>query len=619
MDHQNSSSETPVASTISPFDDNTLGKSTPEDTKVIIQAVSTEENYEVSKHPPTPKLATKAPNYSRLVPSSVRQRSFRRYSPKMTLQSQKPQPKSKPIQAHEPKCALCLTDFTSESYHARVEHFPQCWKTLHSRVVPSKTPTMTSQLLSIDEESSTTETDTDPEDFESYGSITPPARIQPKDTPPTSCVLCATSLSHLDDITAFNHRLCCLNTVRPIFCPICTQLFLSGGELWDKVAMLWHLHNCQHGGSLGAIDKDNFDVLKAAWGGRQYVLENMLLRNFGKRGSWRPQDHSNNYRTKVKLGYMVGGEEMYAVDPTPLRAVATNLLDAGMEESKVVRNEQLDAISMEKFRRSKFAVLGSSGTKEMPEEFKAEVVEVWHIPAVEDDMQLTTAALELIVSPEAPSRRPTSPSNTDNPSTKSESNGLTIIPRIPPGFHFQTTSSEDLDAILEVPTRPSSPINIECLLDAQLDFASINLQGYENAILEDPDLLDAVVYEGTDSVIPEPDLCRMQNSCNTVQLNEADNDEDDSADTFQDASVSRKTAPLSVATVPRARPNFTCADEVNEYVEFETYDYAPRGTLPVSLRSGIFTQLDPHMSWKEQSRRNIALCVFGGVEAMNDE
>jgi hypothetical protein len=187
--------------------------------------------------------------------------------------------------------------------------------------------------------------------------------------PTTSCLLCNTSLTHLDPIAAFNHRVYCITHHRPYFCPICSTNFLYP-VVWDRPDVAWHLHNCQHGGKLTVLDRADFGSLTDAWNGRMVVLERVIFRTGGG------GEAAGRYRRKNEVG-VDRGDGVYWAGETGLR-VARLVKGAEVEVTTVWEACTPDSVDMEKFRRRTFPVLHVPGGNRIPEGWKlvGETVEV---------------------------------------------------------------------------------------------------------------------------------------------------------------------------------------------------------------------------------------------------
>jgi hypothetical protein len=217
----------------------------------------------------------------------------------------------KPIQSHEAKCAICRLNCSIRTVRARVQHMNQCRDKLCQRahdhlILKTNLVSLLSGPRSISGESE--EDGNDVSESSSTASFsdsllpttlhlsTPPA----SQTPRTSCLICAISLTHLDAIASFTYRACCIASHRPVFCPICFANFLHQ-FVWDRPDIAWHLHNCHNSGRLSQIEKDSFEALAAAWSGRMKVLDHALMRRAGE-GS----RTMSSYKAKKEDGFCKG-------------------------------------------------------------------------------------------------------------------------------------------------------------------------------------------------------------------------------------------------------------------------------------------------------------------------
>jgi hypothetical protein len=197
----------------------------------------------------------------------------------------------KPIQSHEAKCAICRLNCSIRTVRARVQHMNQCRDKLCQRahdhlILKTNLVSLLSGPRSISGESE--EDGNDVSESSSTASFsdsllpttlhlsTPPA----SQTPRTSCLICAISLTHLDAIASFTYRACCIASHRPVFCPICFANFLHQ-FVWDR--------------------PDSFEALAAAWSGRMKVLDHALMRRAGE-GS----RTMSSYKAKKEDGFCKG-------------------------------------------------------------------------------------------------------------------------------------------------------------------------------------------------------------------------------------------------------------------------------------------------------------------------
>lgn len=269
------------------------------------------------------------------------------------------------IKAHQSKCTICHFDFSSTSTTAQdhIAHFQECWKDFQNGLqrkermkrdrVAIKKPVSMAKQTSLYPLSA---------EIDSKADLGP--NLSASGIPLTSCILCTRDLSNRrDEIDALNHRMSCMDKFRPTHCPICSERFYDDeGRWWARQDIIWHLHNCHHGGSLGVIAQDDFETSLAAWRARSEIAERTLVKHFGAKKNWGRQQHRAHYMEKMLSGKEKEGNK-YSAGNSPLRKVIR--VEEGGREVTIWRKTAVPAwIDLERFRRSSFSVL------EIPEEEK---------------------------------------------------------------------------------------------------------------------------------------------------------------------------------------------------------------------------------------------------------
>ncbi|UPX18662.1 uncharacterized protein EKO05_0008954 [Ascochyta rabiei] len=172
---------------------------------------------------------------------------------------------------------------------------------------------------------------------------------------PRNCAHCALPLEHFTSLDAFHHRRLCLEKSAPAHCPVCFGPFPTVSERCTWVDLHWHVHGCQHGGALSAIDKDDFESLEARCQGRSRGVWKVFGRNegffLGVRRGWTHREHRDSFREKTKDS--VAGA--YTTRPSRLRSFA--VLDRGaVRVVQRVRSGRRVWASLGRFLCSQFAV-----------------------------------------------------------------------------------------------------------------------------------------------------------------------------------------------------------------------------------------------------------------------
>jgi hypothetical protein len=308
--------------------------------------------------------------------------------------------------------------------------------------------------------SSTSSSSSDSDSTSSSSDLPPSTTAIALQIPTSSCLICATSLTHLDPIAAFNHRVYCITNHRPYFCPICSTNFLYP-LVWDRPDIAWHLHNCQHGGKLTALDRTDFGALTDAWNGRMAVLERVI---FGTGGGG---EAAGRYKRKKEQGVW-RGDGLYWVGETGLR-MARVVKGSEVEVTTAWEACTPDSVNVEKFRRRAFPVLGVPRGSQIPEGWKLvgktvemEVLETTNVG--EDDGQKDYDAdiagyssvesdEDMVEAAEVKSRDECMAETADVDShdeVKADSTSNEPLIRPPPGFSNPTTTMEMLDAVLDI-------------------------------------------------------------------------------------------------------------------------------------------------------------------------
>ncbi|KAF3003521.1 hypothetical protein E8E13_005336 [Curvularia kusanoi] len=259
-------------------------------------------------------------------------------------------------------CGVCSIDYTTASPEERVAHFNYCWHK-NRGATPRHDGTEDHQQDSEDESISDetisevgVEAPTD--SIEELPSITRPD--------PSTCALCSDSLVSLSDLDAFHHRYVCWDDTKPLRCPVCLVDFSNvfDREEYTMEDILWHVHNCQHGGSLSVIDKDDFDNLLSRWRGRMHAVWRFYRADNGRgpgRENWTSRSHDRSYRRKKEQGHQFS-LTMYVIPQTTLRRV--ELYDE-LGELKVIKRVESNLRArghVENFRKSAFTIPGPNSS-----------------------------------------------------------------------------------------------------------------------------------------------------------------------------------------------------------------------------------------------------------------
>jgi hypothetical protein len=309
--------------------------------------------------------------------------------------------------------------------------------------------------------SSTSLSSSDSDSISSSSDLPPSTTTIALQIPTTSCLICATPLAHLDSIAAFNHRVYCITNHRPYFCPICSTNFLYP-LVWDRPDIAWHLHNCQNGGKLTALDRTDFGALTDAWNGRMAVVERVIFRTGGG------GEAAGRYRRKKEQGVW-RGDGLYWVGETGLR-MARVVKGSEVEVTTAWEACTPDSVHVEKFRRRAFPVLGVPRGSRIPEGWKLvgktvemEVLETTNVE--EDDGQedydagiagfssVESHDEDMVEAAEVESRDECMAETADVDShdeVKADSTSTEPLIRPPPGFLNPTTTMEMLDAVLDI-------------------------------------------------------------------------------------------------------------------------------------------------------------------------
>jgi hypothetical protein len=403
------------------------------------------DEHEVSTAPPTPTMAPNAPN----------------------LPTRRARNRRDPIQASEEKCAICHLDCGYFTPQSRVEHMNQCWDQLRQRA--QEKITLKKNLLKFIEDNKVISEDEKQEYYYSFSALSSSSGSESSSTsssdrptstaaialriPRTSCLLCTTSLTDLDAIATFTHRVYCITKHRPYFCPLCSINFLYP-VAWDRPEIAWHLHDCHRGGKLTVFDRAAFDQLTDAWSGRMEVLERVIWRGQGGGG----RGAAGRYKSKKEDGIW-RGDGVYWAGETGLRLQKV-MKGGDMELTTCWEAIVPDSVDMGAFRRKAFDVLCLPSNISIPEGWKlvGQTVELGVLETentgkgeevyneeeydagiasfgADGSNDMFTAATGEI--------EPHDEGNTD-PSTVAP----VIIP--PPGFSHPTTTMEILDAILDI-------------------------------------------------------------------------------------------------------------------------------------------------------------------------
>jgi hypothetical protein len=410
------------------------------------------DEYEVPTAPPSPKLAPKPPH----------------------LPPRRAKDLLEPIEADQKKCAICRLDCSNLVPQYRVEHMNKCWDPLRRRaqenialkkklleLIQDKQDTSGDEKQEDHDFSSTSSSSSDSDSTSSSSDLPSSSTAIALQISTSSCLICATSLNHLDPIAAFNHRVYCITNHRPYFCPICSTNFLYP-LVWDRPDIAWHLHNCQHGGKLTVLDRTDFGALTDAWNGRMAVVERVIFRTGGG------GEAAGRYRRKKEQGVW-RGDGVYWVGETGLR-MARVIKGGEVEVTTAWEACTPDSVNVEKFRIRTFPVLGVPRGSRIPEGWKlvgktveVEVLETMDVgedegqedydAGIDEFVEAESHDEEMAETAEVESRDERMAETADVDShdeVKADSTSTESLIRPPPGFSHPTTTMEMLDAVLDI-------------------------------------------------------------------------------------------------------------------------------------------------------------------------
>ncbi|KAF2129355.1 hypothetical protein P153DRAFT_356940 [Dothidotthia symphoricarpi CBS 119687] len=297
------------------------------------------------------------------------------------------------IEAHQSKCAICHLEFSCTNVAAqdRISHFQKCWARFGDDLCKKKRltyqyPAMESLVSRPGHSLSSLSPDG------GHGeAISEILHIDGEETshpiqsavkmPLTSCLLCKYDFTHhRDKLDGLHHLMRCMNLLQPPNCPICLERFHDEkGRWWFKKDMIWHLHNCQHGGSLGVIARDDFEASLAALCARSEVVERTLMRDFGIKRHWDGRQHRAHYTTTRSAGQEQGGG-VYVAGNSLLRKGIRFDEEGSLEITTCKKSTDPAVTALGHFRRFSFSVLKTSEWENLPEGFRVETVSSKTIP-----------------------------------------------------------------------------------------------------------------------------------------------------------------------------------------------------------------------------------------------